>query len=319
LGEEAGNNQKAPHRHFRKISGEAKMSIIRQPISKVIFLMVLAIVILLLAACSAPAEQLNQEGNQAFAEQAYLEALELYQSAQIESPELAEPYFNAANTFYRQADYPTALEQMQVALQYVDEETLAESSLYNMGNTLFNSQDLGKAVEAYKQALLLNPDDQDAKYNLELALQQQQQEQQQQQDQQQGENQDQGEEESESDSESGDDSKDQEGQDGESENNENQESQNGENQDEGEQGQDGDQSENNDQQEGDQENGEGQPQEGENPQDSEQPSQTPAPGQRMTEEQAKQLLAAIANDMETLQERLGQYLFARQAPPAQDW
>jgi tetratricopeptide (TPR) repeat protein len=130
--------------------------------------MVLAIVILLLAACSAPAEQLNQEGNQAFAEQAYLEALELYQSAQIESPELAEPYFNAANTFYRQADYPTALEQMQLALQYVDEETLAESSLYNMGNTLFNSQDLGTAVEAYKQALLLNPDDQDAKYNLEL-------------------------------------------------------------------------------------------------------------------------------------------------------
>jgi hypothetical protein len=39
----------------------------------------------------------------------------------------------------------------------------------------------------------------------------------------------------------------------------------------------------------------------------------------MTEEQAKQLLAAIANDTHTLQERLGQYLFARQAPPAQDW
>jgi hypothetical protein len=39
----------------------------------------------------------------------------------------------------------------------------------------------------------------------------------------------------------------------------------------------------------------------------------------MTEEQARQLLAAIANDMQTLQEELGQYLFARQSPPAQDW
>jgi hypothetical protein len=45
----------------------------------------------------------------------------------------------------------------------------------------------------------------------------------------------------------------------------------------------------------------------------------PPPGQRMTEEQARQLLAALANNMETLQEHLGQYLFARQAPPIQDW
>ncbi|MGB7096175.1 MAG: hypothetical protein WBD62_16135 [Anaerolineales bacterium] len=45
----------------------------------------------------------------------------------------------------------------------------------------------------------------------------------------------------------------------------------------------------------------------------------PPPGQRMTEEQARQLLAAIGNNMETLQERLGQYLFTRQAPPLQDW
>ena len=92
------------------------------------------------------AEKLNQDGNEAFAEQAYLEALELYQSAQVESPELAEPYFNAANTFYRQGDFPAALEQMQMALQYVDEESLAESSYYNLGNTLFNSQELETAV-----------------------------------------------------------------------------------------------------------------------------------------------------------------------------
>ncbi len=39
----------------------------------------------------------------------------------------------------------------------------------------------------------------------------------------------------------------------------------------------------------------------------------------MTEEQARQLLAALANNMETLQEHLGQYLFTGQAPPVQDW
>jgi len=287
------------------------MSILRKINSKFTFILVISAVALVLGACSTPAEKLNQDGNDAFTEQAFLEALDLYQSAQVESPELAEPYFNAANALYRQGDYPAALEQMQMALQYVDQENLAESSYYNLGNTLFNSQELDTAVEAYKQALLLNPDDQDAKYNLELALQQQEQ-----QEQQQEQNQEQNE-------ESQDQSQEGEGEGQESDQDENQDPQDSENQGENNEDQEGDQSQNNDQQDGDQqdeqENSSGEPQEGENQPDGEQPSQVPPPGQRMTEEQARQLLAALADDMETLQEKLGQYLFARQSPPAQDW
>lgn len=297
------------------------LSIINQSKLKTIILIVFAALTLFLTACNSQAEKLNLDGNEAFSEQAYLEALELYQSAQIESPELAEPYYNAANALYRQGDYPAALEQIQTALQYIDEVTLAESSLFNMGNTLFNSQDLGTAIEAYKQALLLDPADLDAKYNLELALQQQQEQQQEQEQQEQEqdqseqeENQDQSGEDSESDSEQSNDEGQEQGEDEE-------ESDNGENQDD--QSQEGDQSEQDDKGDGDQdqdqENAEGQPQEGEDQQEGEQPSQAPAPGQRMTEEQAKQLLAAIANDMQTLQERLGQLLFSRELPPAQDW
>ena len=124
---------------------------------------------LLLVACSPSAEKLNQEGNQAFTEQAFIEALEAYQNAQIESPELAEPYYNAANAYYRQGQYEQALEQLQHALQFAKDDNLAENSIYNLGNNFFNSQELETAIEAYKSALLLDPHDQDAKYNLELA------------------------------------------------------------------------------------------------------------------------------------------------------
>lgn len=264
----------------------------------------------LLAACSAPAEKMNQEANQAFAEQAYLEALELYQSAQVKSPQLAEPYFNAANTLYRQGDFSAALEQMQTALQLVDEEGLAESSLYNLGNTLYNAQDLNQAVAAYTQALLLDPNDQEAKYNLELSLQQQQKENQDQQDESQSQ------EENQSQESSGEDQESQNSQ----EQNQGDQSQETDQQDQGnpddrsEQPREGD-PQNQDQQ-GD---GNGQPQEDDRAPDSDQPGQMPPPGQRMTEEQARQLLAAIGSSMETLQERLGQYLFANQPPPRQDW
>jgi len=264
----------------------------------------------LLAACSAPAEKMNQEANQAFAEQAYLEALELYQSAQVKSPQLAEPYFNAANTLYRQGDFSAALEQMQTALQLVDEEGLAESSLYNLGNTLYNAQDLNQAVAAYTQALLLDPNDQEAKYNLELSLQQQQKENQDQQDESQSQ------EENQSQESSGEDQESQNSQ----EQNQGDQSQETDQQDQGNPDDSSEQPREGDPQNQDQQgDGNGQPQEDDRAPDSDQPGQMPPPGQRMTEEQARQLLAAIGSSMETLQERLGQYLFANQPPPRQDW
>jgi tetratricopeptide (TPR) repeat protein len=40
---------------------------------------------------------------------------------------------------------------------------------YNIGNSYFKQDKLQESIEAYKKALDLNPNDQDAKYNLELA------------------------------------------------------------------------------------------------------------------------------------------------------
>ena len=246
----------------------------------ILFFLIL-ILVLLTTACSASAEKLNKEGNQAFSEQVYQEALEAYQSAQIESPELAEPYYNAANAYYRQGDYAKALEQISQALNFIDDESLAESSLFNLGNNLYNSQELETAVAAYTEALLINPEDQDAKYNLELALQQQQEQQQEEEQQNQEENQDQ--------------------QNDQSENGDQNEQQDQQDQS---QGSEGEQQEDQDQPENEDQNQNQQPQ--------------PADGE-MTREQAQQLLAAIAQNMQTLQEKLGQFLLINQLPPLQDW
>jgi len=286
--------------------------------SKLLIILAFSSAALLLAACSPSAEKLNSQGNEAFAEQEYLVALHEYQSAQVESPELAEPYYNAANALYREGAYVEALEQMQLALQYLEDESLAERSIYNLGNTFYNTQELEPAVDSYIRALMLDPDDQDAKYNLELALQQQQQEQEQEQEQQQEqENQDQEQ------SESGEDQQNEESQENQSENGEDQ----GEEQDQGDQenesqpGSENEDQQNETEQEQNQDQGDSgnQPQDGDEQSDQQgEPGELP-PGQRMTEEQARQLLAALAQDMETLQERLGQMLQVQIPPPAQDW
>ncbi len=86
-----------------------------------IILIALTVLLLFATACSpSKAEKINQEGNAAFAEQAYQEAMAMYQAAQIEDPELAEPYYNAANALYREGEYEAALQQLQMALTFAE-------------------------------------------------------------------------------------------------------------------------------------------------------------------------------------------------------
>ena len=69
---------------------------------------------------------------------------------------------------------------------------LSPVAAYNLGNTLYQTEKYEEAAAAYRRSLLTNPEDLDAKRNLELALraleQQQQQPQQEQQPEQQPEN-----------------------------------------------------------------------------------------------------------------------------------
>ena len=152
----------------------------------------LVLAALALTSCGSSAERLNNDGNEAFAEQDYERAMTAYLQAQQESTELAEPHYNAANTHYRQETYDQAQQEIEQALVSGEAQPgLDQHSYYNLGNTLYQAQRYEPAIEAYKEALRLNPGDLEAKQNLELALRQlQQQQQEQQQDQQQQDQQD---------------------------------------------------------------------------------------------------------------------------------
>jgi Ca-activated chloride channel family protein len=148
--------------------------------------------LLALSACAPAVVRHNEAGNEHFAESAYEEALSEYRLAQVDGPDLAEPYYNAANTYNREGEVDGALAQTEQALKTAD-PALAAQAWYNLGNAFFDTEQWPQAIEAYKEALRLRPDDVDGKHNLELALQklQEQQQQQQQQEQSEGDQQDQ--------------------------------------------------------------------------------------------------------------------------------
>lgn len=285
----------------------------------------LAVLALLLGGCGASAPRLTDAGNQAFAQQSYDQALQAYGEAQAKSPDLAEPYYNAANALYREGKYQEALAQLEKALQASAGAALAQNIHFNAGNAAFSGEQWEAAVADYTEALLRDPNDQDAKVNLELALQKLSEQQNQEQQNQDQQNQDQQ-------------SQDQQSQDQQNQDQQNQDQQNQDQQNQDQQNQDQQSEDQQSQQDGQEQQDQGQ--QGQNPQDQSQPgsqqdgqsagqqdenTQQPregmqlAPGQRMTQDQARQLLAAVARNSDTLQQRLGQFLRVRGRPPVQDW
>ncbi len=118
-----------------------------------------------------------EAGNRLYDEGRYPEAHARYLEALERVPGLPLARFNEGNALYRSQEYQRAMEAFLEAAERADPEWNA-SAFYNLGNALFRQQQPGPAAEAYKQALRLDPGDEDARHNLELALRQQQQQQQ---------------------------------------------------------------------------------------------------------------------------------------------
>ena len=275
-----------------------------------------------LGGCAGVREaQLVAQGNQQFEQSEYEQALATYTEARTEALDVPEPIYNSANTQFRQSLYPEAALTMEEALVLSEGELSAEA-YFNLGNTYFVQEQWEQAVEAYKESLRLNPDDIDAKYNLELALNQIEQEQsdsqseeQQEEDQSESaesEQEDSGQSEQEQEDESGGQEEQQEEQ--EAEPTPDPESENDEDASEDEEQQDEDSGGDNEQQE------DAQPQpENANEQGEEQADPNAATQGELTEEQAIQLLDAVEQGAETLQERLQQIFTVPGPPPDKDY
>jgi tetratricopeptide (TPR) repeat protein len=129
-------------------------------------------IILLMLAISMPtfASQAQlKEGNRQFKSGNYDSALKLYEDALIDSPYSSILHFNAGDAAFMMGNFPKS----EVSYMEASKSTnplLRGASHYNRGDALFYEGKFADAIEAYKDSLRTNPNDQDAKYNLGVAL-----------------------------------------------------------------------------------------------------------------------------------------------------
>jgi tetratricopeptide (TPR) repeat protein len=116
-----------------------------------------------------PAER-NNAGNLLAAQAAYESALVAYGNAQVNAPDKPEAYYNAARVLALTGRYREASLTLLHALEAANPE-LAQYVYYTLGNVYFETAQYDQAVSAFRQALVIDHTDQNARYNYELALQ----------------------------------------------------------------------------------------------------------------------------------------------------
>lgn len=122
------------------------------------------------------------EGNKNYSEGKYEDAEKNYQEALEKNAASFHGKFNKADALYRQQKFEEAAQQFGNLAAGTEDKNLKAQAYHNLGNAMLQSKKLKESVEAYKNALRNNPDDEDTRKNLAYAmsmLQQQQQQQQQ--------------------------------------------------------------------------------------------------------------------------------------------
>lgn len=136
------------------------------------------------AAAQTPTYRLVRQGNRAFQAKDYKAAEKCYLKALQPEPRNARARFNLADTYLSQENPQEALKHYAEAAKQEPNKLVRAMSYHNMGYVHHKQKQYDKAIDYYKEALRLNPADEDTRYNLALAQKQKKEQKQNQQQQQ---------------------------------------------------------------------------------------------------------------------------------------
>ena len=134
-------------------------------------------ILLLLISVSAVAQtdrQYIRQGNKQFHSGDYPGAEVSYRKAVEKNPKNPQATFNLGNALMAQKKDSAAVVQFENAARLETNPLRKAQSYHNMGVICQTHKMYGEAIEAYKNALRLNPDDDETRYNLVLCKHQKQ-------------------------------------------------------------------------------------------------------------------------------------------------
>jgi tetratricopeptide (TPR) repeat protein len=233
---------------------------------------------------------LTWEANKELSENAFVEAEADYRRAISKSDENIIAPYNLGTAYYKKESMEEAFGRFKQAGELASAKPEKHKAFHNMGNVFMKNEEYDKAVEAYKEALRNNPEDEETRYNLALAKALAKKQKNQQKG---GENEEE-------------DQKDKQDQQQDQENKEDQENK---------QDQEGGDQEKEDNKEGEGEEKKEQPKQGEKPEEQKQPKPS-----QLSPQQVKNLLEAMQNEENKVQEKMNEKkVKGPKSKNAKDW
>lgn len=136
-----------------------------------IALLCLALLICVSSGCAKIGDEFwinMKKGNLQYSQNKFDDAMKSYHDAELSKPQSQALRHNIGNVFYKQKNYEKAAEAYEKVINGGDRQ-IAGKGHYNLGNVYFRQDKLEEAINEYKQAVEIDPEDVEAKYNLEFA------------------------------------------------------------------------------------------------------------------------------------------------------
>jgi len=120
-----------------------------------------------------------RDGNELYNDSSYNDAEIQYRKSLEKDQDYFKASFNLADAVYKQERYEESSALFDALIDNAPTENDLAKVYHNLGNSLTQEQKLEEAIEAYKNALRINPNDAETRHNLALSKKQKQEQEQQ--------------------------------------------------------------------------------------------------------------------------------------------
>lgn len=100
----------------------------------------------------------------------FAEAEKIYANSDMDNPKDLRYRYNRGCASYQGSDYKGAMASFSSVLRRAEDSKTQVKAAYNLGNTAFKQGDFASAAAHYKKAILIDPESENARFNLEIAL-----------------------------------------------------------------------------------------------------------------------------------------------------
>lgn len=137
---------------------------------KTIFLIISIVFLFASTTLAQQADQTVKQANDLYKKEQFQQAETIYNTAIEQDPANSAAKFNKVNAVYKQGKSEEAVKMLNDLTFKTEDNELKSRAYYNKGAILSAQKKLEESIDAYKDALRRNPNDNEARENLQKAL-----------------------------------------------------------------------------------------------------------------------------------------------------